>query len=304
MLWYEILDQKIKENLPDLSVEQEVSMKRHTSFRVGGAARRMAFPKNREQLVILMGLAQECGIRPFILGKGTNLLVDDAGLDTLVIKTAEHMSAVRSTGDVTLEADAGISLARLAVFAQQAGLAGLEFAHGIPGSLGGGICMNAGAYGGEMSQVVTEVTALFPDGIRHLTGEELQFSYRRSIFSNQPEIVILGAALRLTKGDPLEIRAKMDDLMARRKQSQPLEYPSAGSTFKRPIGNYAGTLIEKTGLKGLTVGGAQVSEKHAGFVINIGDATCEDVKRLITQVQKRVLEQWGVLLEPEVKMIP
>lgn len=304
MLWYESLDQKIQEYLPDLEVAQDVPMKRHTSFRVGGAARRMAFPQNREQLVILMGLAQECGVRPFILGKGTNLLVDDAGLDTLVIKTAEHMSEVHTTGDVTLEADAGISLARLAVFAQQEGLAGLEFAHGIPGSLGGGICMNAGAYGGEMSQVVTEVTALFPDGVRHLHGEELHFAYRHSIFSDCPEVVVLGAKLRLAKGNSQEIRARMDDLMARRKQSQPLEYPSAGSTFKRPVGNYAGTLIEKTGLKGLTVGGAQVSEKHAGFVINTGNATCEDVKRLISQVQKRVLEEWGVLLEPEVKIIP
>ncbi len=304
MLWYEILDQKIAEYLPDLQVERDVSMKRHTSFRVGGAARRMAFPKNREQLVILMGLAQECGVCPFILGKGTNLLVADAGLDTLVIKTAEHMSEVHLTDDGMLEADAGISLARLAVFAQQAGLTGLEFAHGIPGSLGGGICMNAGAYGGEMSQVVTEVTALFPDGIRHLSGEELQLSYRRSVFTDHPETVVLGAKLRLSKGDAQEIRAKMDDLIARRKQSQPLEYPSAGSTFKRPVGNYAGTLIEKSGLKGLTVGGAQVSEKHAGFIINTGDATCEDVKRLIVQVQKRVLEQWGILLEPEVKIIP
>ncbi len=304
MLWYEILDQKIAEYLPDLQVERDVSMKRHTSFRVGGAARRMAFPKNREQLVILMGLAQECGVCPFILGKGTNLLVADAGLDTLVIKTTEHMSEVHLTDDGMLEADAGISLTRLAVFAQQAGLTGLEFAHGIPGSLGGGICMNAGAYGGEMSQVVTEVTALFPDGIRHLSGEELQLSYRRSVFTDHPEAVVLGAKLRLSKGDAQEIRAKMDDLIARRKQSQPLEYPSAGSTFKRPVGNYAGTLIEKSGLKGLTVGGAQVSEKHAGFIINTGDATCEDVKRLIVQVQKRVLEQWGILLEPEVKIIP
>ncbi len=304
MLWYEMLDQKIQDYLPDLPVEKEVPMKRHTSFRVGGAARRMAFPKNREQLVLLMGLAEECGVRPFLLGKGTNLLVDDAGLETLVIKTAEHMSAVSATEGETLEADAGISLARLAVFAQQAGLSGLEFAHGIPGSLGGGIYMNAGAYGGEMSQVVTEVTALFPDGVRRLQGEELAFSYRRSLFSTQPEAVILGAKLRLAKDDPQAIRARMDDYMARRKKSQPLDYPSAGSTFKRPVGAYAGTLIEKTGLKGLSVGGAQVSEKHAGFIINVGDATCEDVKRLIAQVQKRVLAQWDVLLEPEVKFVP
>ncbi len=301
MLWYESLDQKIQQYLPDLTVECDVPMQRHTSFRIGGPARRMAFPVNREQLVILLGLAQECGIKPFILGKGTNLLVADEGLDTLVIKT-EQMNAIRQLDDVTLEADAGISLARLAVFAQQNGLAGLEFAHGIPGSLGGAVFMNAGAYGGEMKQVVIEVAALFEDGVRYLTAEEAQFAYRHSVFSNA-DAVVLGAKLRLEKGDSAEIRARMDDLMARRKQSQPLEYPSAGSTFKRPTGYFAGTLIEQTGLKGLTVGGAQVSEKHAGFVINIGGATCADVTELIAQVQQRVLDAHGVQLEPEVKII-
>lgn len=301
MLWYESLDQKIQQYLPDLAVECDVPMQRHTSFRIGGPARRMAFPVNREQLVILLGLAQECGIKPFILGKGTNLLVADEGLDTLVIKT-EQMNAICQVDDVTLEADAGISLARLAVFAQQNGLAGLEFAHGIPGSLGGAVFMNAGAYGGEMKQVVIEVAALFEDGVRYLTAEEAQFAYRHSVFSNT-DAVVLGAKLRLEKGDSAEIRARMDDLMARRKQSQPLEYPSAGSTFKRPTGYFAGTLIEQTGLKGLTVGGAQVSEKHAGFVINIGGATCTDVTELIAQVQQRVLDAHGVQLEPEVKII-
>ncbi len=301
MLWYESLDQKIQQYLPDLAVECDVPMQRHTSFRIGGPARRMAFPVNREQLVILLGLAQECGIKPFILGKGTNLLVADEGLDTLVIKT-EQMNAIRQLDDVTLEADAGISLARLAVFAQQNGLAGLEFAHGIPGSLGGAVFMNAGAYGGEMKQVVIEVAALFEDGVRYLTADEAQFAYRHSVFSNT-DAVVLGAKLRLEKGDSAEIRARMDDLMARRKQSQPLEYPSAGSTFKRPTGYFAGTLIEQTGLKGLTVGGAQVSEKHAGFVINIGGATCADVTELIAQVQQRVLDAHGVQLEPEVKII-
>ena len=301
MLWYESLDQKIQDYLPDLAVEKEVPLQRHTSFRIGGPARRMAFPDSREQLVILLGLAQECGVKPFILGKGTNLLVADEGLDTLVIKT-EQMSAIRQLDDVTLEADAGVPLNRLAVFAQQLGLAGLEFAHGIPGSLGGAVCMNAGAYGGEMKQVVVEVAALFDDGVRYLTGEEAQFAYRHSLFSDV-DAVVLGAKMRLVKDDSAQIRQRMDDLIARRKQTQPLEYPSAGSTFKRPVGNFAGTLIEKTGLKGLSVGGAQVSEKHAGFVINIGGATCADVMELIAQVQKRVYEAHGVQLEPEVKII-
>ena len=301
MLWYESLDQKIQDYLPDLTVEKDVPLQRHTSFRIGGPARRMAFPDSREQLVILLGLAQECGVKPFILGKGTNLLVADEGLDTLVIKT-EQMSAIRQLDDVTLEADAGVSLNRLAVFAQQLGLAGLEFAHGIPGSLGGAVCMNAGAYGGEMKQVVVEVAALCDDGVRYLAGEEAQFAYRHSLFSDV-DAVVLGAKMRLVKDDSAQIRQRMDDLIARRKQTQPLEYPSAGSTFKRPVGNFAGTLIEKTGLKGLTVGGAQVSEKHAGFLINIGGATCADVLELIEQVQKRVYEAHGVQLEPEVKIV-
>lgn len=303
MLWYESLDKKIEEYLPDLPVEKEVPLNRHTSFRIGGAARRMAFPQSREQLVILMGFAHECGVQPFILGKGTNLLVSDDGIDTLVIKTSQNLTSVRCLDAETLEADAGISLSHLAVFAQQSALTGLEFAHGIPGSLGGAVYMNAGAYGGEMSQVVSEVTALFPDGVRRLTGEEIGFSYRHSIFTDNGGIV-LGAKLRLKKGDKQAIRSKMEELMARRKKSQPLEYPSAGSTFKRPEGNFAGALIEQAGLKGLTVGGAQVSQKHAGFIINAGGATCEDVKCLIGEVQKRVLEKSGVMLEPEVKIIP
>ena len=301
MLWYESLDQKIQDYLPDLTVEKDVPLQRHTSFRIGGPARRMAFPDSREQLVILLGLAQECGVKPFILGKGTNLLVADEGLDTLVIKT-EQMSAIRQLDDVTLEADAGVSLNRLAVFAQQLGLAGLEFAHGIPGSLGGAVYMNAGAYGGEMKHVVVEVAALFDDGVHYLTGEEAQFAYRHSLFSDV-DAVVLGAKMRLVKDDSAQIRQRMDDLITRRKQTQPLEYPSAGSTFKRPVGNFAGTLIEKTGLKGLSVGGAQVSEKHAGFVINIGGATCADVMELIAQVQKRVYQAHGVQLEPEVKIV-
>ena len=301
MLWYESFDEKVKASLPELVVEKDVLLQKHTSFRIGGPARRMAFPETREQLVGAVALAKDCGARWMILGKGTNLLVADEGLDALVIKT-ERMNDIRLVDEVTVEADAGVSLARLAVFAQQQGLAGLEFAHGIPGSLGGAVFMNAGAYGGEMKQVLADVTALWPDGVRHMSVEEAQLSYRHSIFS-ESDGVVLGATVRLTKDDPAAIRERMDDLMARRKASQPLEYPSAGSTFKRPAGNFAGTLIEKTGLKGLTVGGAQVSEKHAGFVINVGGATCGDVQALIEEVQKRVFDASGVHLEPEVKII-
>ena len=304
MQWYEQLDEKIRDYLPDMTVERDVPMSRHTSFRIGGPARRMAFPESREQLVILLGLAEECGIRPFLLGRGTNLLVSDRGLDTLVIKTAERMTSIRRLDDVTLEADAGVLLSRLAVYAQQAGLAGLEFAHGIPGSLGGAVCMNAGAYGGEMAQVVREATLLLPEeGIRTLTGAEMAFGYRRSFLTDHPDAVVLRAEFCLTPGDPAAIRGRMKELLEKRRASQPLEFPSAGSTFKRPEGYYAGTLIDQCGLKGLTVGGAQVSEKHAGFVINRGGATCADVKELIRQIQERVFAQAGVRLEPEVRII-
>lgn len=304
MQWYERLDEKIRDYLPDMTVERDVPMSRHTSFRIGGPARRMAFPESREQLVILLGLAEECGIRPFLLGRGTNLLVSDRGLDTLVIKTAERMTSIRRLDDVTLEADVGVLLSRLAVYAQQAGLAGLEFAHGIPGSMGGAVCMNAGAYGGEMKQVLRSAAVLFPEeGIRTLSCEELNLSYRHSLLTEHPEAVVLYAEFELTPGDPEAIRAAMRELMAKRKASQPLEWPSAGSTFKRPEGHFAGTLIDQCGLKGLTVGGAQVSEKHAGFLINRGGATFADMAELIRQVQQRVLEETGVTLEPEVKIV-
>lgn len=302
MQWYECLDEKIRDYLPDMTVERDVPMSRHTSFRIGGPARRMAFPESREQLVILLGLAEECGVQPFLLGRGTNLLVSDRGLDTLVIKTAERMTSIRRLDDVTLEADAGVLLSRLAVYAQQAGLAGLEFAHGIPGSLGGAVCMNAGAYGGEMRQVVTEVTALYPDGIRRFTGDQAEFAYRHSRFL-EDGAVVLGAVVRLNPDDPAAIRQRMDDLMARRKASQPLEWPSAGSTFKRPAGAFAGKLIEDCGLCGFTVGGAQISEKHCGFVINRGGATCADVVELTEQVSRIVKEKTGFVLEREIRVV-
>ena len=190
----------------------------------------------------------------------------------------------------------------MALFAWKQGLAGLAFAHGIPGTLGGGVVMNAGAYGGEMKDVVADVTALYPDGVRTLTADEMGFSYRHSAFSSG-EGIVLGAKLKLEPGDPNAIKAKMDELMARRKASQPLESPSAGSTFKRPPGHYAGPLIESCGLKGARIGGAEVSCKHAGFVVNAGGATCADVLALMEKVQKTVFDTYGVLLEPEVKIV-
>ena len=302
MAWYTALDKMIGDYLPDLEWVCDEPMAKHTSFRIGGPARRMAFPKTREQLVVLAGLLQEAGIEPLLLGNGTNLLVADEGLDTVVINTSAQLSRVEQTGECELTADAGVSLCQMALFAWKQGLAGLAFAHGIPGTLGGGVVMNAGAYGGELKDVVADVTALYPDGVRTLTADEMGFSYRHSAFSSG-EGIVLGAKLKLEPGDPNAIKAKMDELMARRKASHPLELPSAGSTFKRPTGYYAGPLIEGCGLKGCRVGGAEVSSKHAGFVVNVGGATCADVLALIEKVQKTVYDAHGVMLEPEVKII-
>ena len=303
MDWTTQFDKQTADYLPDVKILREEPMSSHTSFRIGGAAKRMAFPQNGEQVVLLVGFAEACGVEPLVIGNGTNLLISDAGLDRLVIETsAMNRMEVGTKGRIT--ADAGVSLARLADFACKQGLTGLEFAHGIPGTLGGAVCMNAGAYDGEMKQVIETVTVLFPqEGIRTLSCEEMDFAYRHSLLSDHPDAVVLHATVKLTAGDPVSIREKMQLLMQRRKTSQPLEWPSAGSTFKRPVGYFAGTLIDQCGLKGFTVGGAQVSEKHAGFVINKGGATCADVEKLIRQVQARVLQEKGVRLEPEVKII-
>ena len=301
MSWETALDQKITDYLPGLKWLRDEPLSRHTSFRIGGPAKRMAFPKTAEELIVLDGFLRDALVRSILLGNGTNVLFPDEGLDAVVIATGE-MDAIERDGD-TLTADAGVSLARLATFAWQEGLTGLEFAHGIPGSLGGGVVMNAGAYDGSLSDVLVEATALFPDGVRTIGVEDLRLSYRHSLFTEQSDAVVLRAKVRLQAGDRDAIKARMDELMARRKASQPLEYPSAGSTFKRPAGHFAGRLIEDAGLKGARVGGAEVSPKHAGFVINTGGATCADVLGLIEKIQKTVYDAAGVMLEPEVRII-
>ena len=301
MSWETTLDQKITDYLPNLKWLWDEPLAKHTSFRIGGSVKRMAFPKSAEELIVLDGFLRQLGVRSIVLGNGTNVLFPDEGLDAVVISTNE-LAHIERDGDV-LVADAGVSLARLATFAWQEGLTGLEFAHGIPGSLGGGVVMNAGAYDGTLSDVLTEVTALFPDGVRTIPVESLRLSYRHSLFTEQPEAVVLHAKVRLQRGDRDAIKAKMDDLMTRRKASQPLEYPSAGSTFKRPAGHFAGRLIEDAGLKGARVGGAEVSQKHAGFVINTGGAPCADVLGLMEKIQKTVFDAAGVRLEPEVRII-
>ena len=299
MSWYEELDRWTADYLPDMTYEHDVPLARHTSFRIGGPARRMAFPKDGSQMVLLIGEALACGAAPLVIGNGTNLLFPDEGVERLVVNTRDMSGmALDAAGRVT--AEAGASLARTAVFAQQHGLTGLEFAHGIPGSVGGAVCMNAGAYGGEMRQVVHSAVVLFPEeGIRTLTGEELAFSYRHSLLTDRPDAVVLRAVFTLEPGEPAAIREKMDELMARRKTSQPLEYPSAGSVFKRYPGYFTAKLIEEAGLKGLTVGGAQVSPKHAGFIVNLGSATAADVQKLVSIIEEEIYRRNGIRIERE-----
>ncbi len=304
MDWQERLDREISREMPELKMLAEEPMARHTSFRIGGPARRMAFPGTVEQFVRLMEIAGQCGIVPFVMGNGTNLLIPDEGLDRLVVHTGELRRIAPGQESGTFTAEAGCLLRQAAEYACTAHLTGLEFAHGIPGSVGGAVCMNAGAYGGEMSQVLLGVTALFPsEGVRYVEGKDLDLGYRHSLFTENPEAAVLSARFRLEPGEEPQIRQRMRELMDRRRASQPLEFPSAGSTFKRPQGYYAGTLIDQCGLKGLRIGGAEVSQKHAGFLINRGSAACADVLALIQEVQKRVKDQTGVELEPEVRII-
>lgn len=304
---FEWLQQELTRRCPGLEVRANEPMSRHTSFRIGGPARLMALPKSAVQAKAAVLAAREANILPFFLGNGSNLLVPDEGVERFLIQPAGRYSADplnrvwEENGQLC--AGGGVSLAVLANAAQGRALTGLEFASGIPGSVGGGVVMNAGAYGGEMAQVLVSVTALDLDGsIQTIPAESCGLGYRKSVFSDGQRLV-LEARFQLSSGDPSAIRARMDELAARRKEKQPLEYPSAGSMFKRPEGYFAAALIDQCGLKGFAVGGAQVSEKHAGFVVNRGGATCADVLELVRQVQARVQEQTGVALEMEVKVL-
>ena len=295
--------QRLAAALPGLELRDNEPMYRHTTFRVGGPVALMALPRSVEELSTAVSLAKEAGIEPFFLGRGSNLLVADRGAEAFLIKLAGGLDRLELLGENSLYVGAGVTLAQAAVFALEHALTGLEFAHGIPGTLGGGVFMNAGAYDGELSQVISWADCLDESGrIQRLAGEELELGYRTSVFSRKPWVVT-GARLDLTPGDPAAIRARMEDLSHRRRSKQPLEFPSAGSTFKRPAGHFAGALIQEAGLKGVRIGGAQVSEKHAGFVVNTGGATSDDILSLIRLVRDTVLEKTGVLLEPEVRML-
>lgn len=284
-----------------MEVRIKEPMKRHTTFRAGGEAGWFVMPETAEELKEVTALCLKTGTSYYIIGNGSNLLVSDQGFPGAIIST-ERFKDISVSGNV-LKAGAGALLSKVASEALKAGLTGFEFAAGIPGSLGGAVVMNAGAYGSEMKNVLAAATVLKPDGtVERIDRQELSLGYRTSCIPGNRWIV-LEAELLLAPGDPDSIRAVMDDLAARRKAKQPLEFASAGSTFKRPEGYFAGKLIEDAGLKGYTVGGAQVSEKHAGFVINRGNATADDIYRLCSDVKSRVKEQFGVSLEMEVKLL-
>lgn len=296
------LKSDIRSLLPSLELREDEPLSRHCSFRIGGPAALLALPASPEELTALCTLLKEKGHRPFIMGNGTNLLFPDEGLDRVVIKLCPNLSGITVAGH-TITAGAGATLSRVATAAMNAGLTGLEFAHGIPGSVGGGVVMNAGAYGGELKDCVTATDYLDENlALRTLTGDEHEFSYRHSILSGKDWIVVR-SVFTLTSGDREAIAARMQELAAKRRDSQPLDMPSAGSTFKRPVGGFAAALIDEAGLKGYAVGGAQVSPKHAGFVVNTGSATCEDVLRLMEHIQNTVRSRSGIELEPEVRII-
>jgi UDP-N-acetylmuramate dehydrogenase len=277
------------------------ALSKHTSFKIGGPCAAMALPSDADTLVHVVELVREYAIPYFLMGNGTNLLCPDEGYAGVVIKTTGINSVCVDGNEII--AECGASLAKTAVAALDASLAGLEFAHGIPGSVGGGVVMNAGAYGGEIAGVAVRTKYLTAGGqIKEVTGEAHGFGYRKSIFSSGTDIV-LQSAFRLKKGDAVCIKGKMAEISAKRRSTQPLDLPSAGSVFKRPAGLYAGKLIEDCGLKGYKIGGAQVSEKHSGFIVNTGGATAHDVLELISYIKERVYGRFGVELECEIKVI-
>ncbi|MDY3248897.1 MAG: UDP-N-acetylmuramate dehydrogenase [Candidatus Choladocola sp.] len=281
--------------------EQEM-MNRHTTFRIGGPADYFVAPDTAERAAAVVRVCREQHLPFYVLGNGSNLLVSDRGYRGLILQLYKNFSRIETDGEV-LRAQSGAMLSVIAKKALSCGLTGFEFASGIPGTIGGAAVMNAGAYGGEMKDILTEITVLTREGeIRKVSAEELKLGYRYSVIPENGWIV-LEAVLKLKKGDPELIRQRMEELKTKRVEKQPLDLPSAGSTFKRPEGYFAGKLIMDAGLRGFSVGGAQVSEKHCGFVVNKGDATAEDVRKLITEVAARVKAQSGVSLEPEIKML-
>ena len=272
----------------------------HISFKVGGPCPLLIEPKDEKQLTDILKLINENNAPYIILGNGTNVLVPDEGLDKIVVKIGDEMTSLSLEGDDVICCSAGTKVVTLCKFALEHSLSGLEFAYGIPGTCGGAVFMNAGAYGGEVKDVITEITYLTPDlKLKTMPAPEAEFSYRHSAFKRSGCIVV-SAKFKLNKKPQEEIKAAMNDFLSRRKDKQPLEYPSAGSTFKRPEGHFAGALIEQCGFKGKSLGGAQISDKHAGFLINKNNATAKDIIDLINLTQETVKKETGITLEPEV----
>lgn len=293
---------KLTQLLPETEIRFRESMAKHTSFRIGGEAEMMVFPKTGEELAEILKLSNILDRKPAILGAGTNVLAPDEGIPGLTICLKDCLDGMERLEGNRIRLMAGVTMSRGAVFAAKENLGGLEFAHGIPGTIGGGVYMNAGAYGGELGQVVESVSVCDRNGnIRRLSNEEMGFSYRHSVLEETGDIV-LSADFRLAERPGEEVRAKMKELIGKRSASQPLDLPSAGSAFKRPAGGYAAALIDQAGLRGFRVGGAAISEKHAGFAVNLGGATAADVKALLSAVSDKVYEQSGIRLEPEIRI--
>ena len=294
--------EKLARNCPDIRILYNEPMAKHTSFRIGGAAEAMTFPKNAEELARLLKVSRLLDRTPAILGAGTNVLAPDEGVGGLVICLKDCLDGMERLDETHIRVMAGVTMTRAAMFAARQGLSGLEFAHGIPGTVGGGVYMNAGAYGGDIGSVLTRAEVMDPEGnVLTFSREDMGFSYRHSRLEDTPGIV-LAAVFCLKPLDSGDILNRMKELMAKRSASQPLDLPSAGSAFKRPVGGYAAALIDEAGLKGYQVGGAAISRKHAGFAVNLGGATAGDVKELLRQVSDRVYERTGIRLEPEVRI--
>ena len=296
------LQQKLADFVLKCQLKYNEPMSRHTSFRIGGGAEVMAFPRNREELAEILEACSHLEVKPAVLGAGTNVLAPDEGLRGVVICLRDCLDGIQRLDDHRIRVMAGVTMTRAAVFAANAGLGGMEFAHGIPGTVGGGVYMNAGAYGGEIMNICKCVEIMdFSGNIQHIAGENMGFSYRHSVLEEMDAIVI-SATFALEIADPEAVKAKMRELQAKRSASQPLDLPSAGSAFKRPVGGYAAALIDQAGLKGFQVGGAAISTKHAGFAVNLGGATAADVKCLLQKVSDIVYEKNGIRLEPEVRI--
>ena len=292
----------LKSFVPEENIMLSEPMANHTTFRIGGPADCLIDLENREQLIKVWGFLQKIEMPVFVIGNGSNLLVSDKGFEGVILRVGKKMNKIEVVGN-RMVVQAGAGMGQIASCALKYGLTGLEFCSGIPGTVGGGVVMNAGAYGGEMSKVVTKVTVVSPTGEEmELSNETMEFGYRKSTLRNNT-FIVTEVEFRLAEGDPLVIKSTMEELAAKRREKQPLELPSAGSTFKRPEGYFAGELIMNCGLRGYGIGGAKVSDKHCGFIVNENHATARDVKDLIAYVQEKVSDKYHVHLEPEIVVI-